>query len=282
MARVFWIWLFVLATDLASAAPADGIQGTWRLTEALIPTLADSNPNGIPAVKEHYSADGRLYFIGPDAVMDAKTQWANYRIEGNKRIARVGAGPEYVATIEFPTPDTLVVIQARGDRWRYVRIKSDNAVNLPIEPLSVEVLKPKDGGANPPIEYDTRDYSALPLDQRLVGTWEVVEHRGVAQAAAPPYGYLNDVWVFDGSKRGILARAKASMDAPSASSYSVKQGAIEIEGNDRPVPVSFNSWGHVTLDFSGHMIRLKLISKDASGKLPLPPVKITLLRLKQR
>jgi hypothetical protein len=282
MTRIFWIWCFLLATTVTSAAPTDAIQGTWRLTEALIPTLADSNPSGIPAVKEHYSADGRLYFIGPDAVMDAKTQWANYRIEGNKRIARVGAGPEYVATIAFPTPDTLVVIQARGDRWHYVRIKGNNAPNLPIEPLSVEVLKSKDAETNPPTEYDTRDYSTLPLEQRLIGNWEVVEHRGVAQATAPPYGFLNDVWVFDGSKRVILARAKAPAVAPAASSYTTKKDAIEIEGNDRPIQVSFNSWGHVTLDFSGHMIRLKLISKDFSGKLSLPPVKIALLRLKGR
>ena len=283
MRITLFLGLLSLVLNSARALPADDIQGTWQLIEVVIPSLVESNPRGIPAVKEHYSADGRLYFIAPTAAMDSKTQWASYQIEGNRRTVRIGNGPPYVATIAFPGPDELIVTQRAGDRWRYRRLKGNKAPNQRIEPLSVEVLKSKDGDQLAATEYDTRDYSALPPDKRLVGVWEVIARGNVLRQEAPPYGFLNDVWVFDGSMVSTIIRANSNAQPPAKRTYAVSGDTIHIESGASKaasIHMSFNSWGHLILDFKGrNRVTLKLISKAASDNPALPPLKIVLLHL---
>jgi hypothetical protein len=278
-----FVSLLFITSGSALASPTDDIQGTWQLLEVVVSSLADSNPRGIPAVKEHYSADGRLYFIAPTAVMDSKTQWASYQIEGSRRTVRIGNGPPYVATIAFSGPDELIVTQRAGDRWRYRRLKGNEAPNQRIEPLSVEVLKTKGGDQQAATEYDTRDYSALPPDKRLVGVWEVIARGNVLRQEAPPYGFLNDVWVFDGSMVSTTIRAKSNAQPLAKRTYAVRGDTVDIESGSSKgasIHMSFNSWGHLVLDFKGrNTVTLKLISKAASDNPPLPPIKIVLLHL---
>ena len=277
-----FVGLFFITSGAALASPADDIQGTWQLVEVVISSLADSNPRGIPAVKEHYSADGRLYFIAPTAVMGSKTQWASYQIEGNRRTVRIANGPPYVATIAFPGPDELLVTQQAGDRWRYRRLKGNEAPNRRIEPLSVEVLQTRAGDQQATIEYDTRDYSALPSDKRLIGIWEVIARGNVLRQETPPYGFLNDVWIFDGSTVSTIIRAKSNTQPSSKRTYAVRDDTIEVESGDSraSIHISFDLWGHLILDFKGrNTVTLKLINKAASDNPGLPPLKIVLLHL---
>jgi hypothetical protein len=268
-----------LAALVAQTALAQQVQGTWQLVEVLVPSVADSNPRGIPTVKEHYTADGRLYFIAPTEVMSDTTQWVTCRIEGAKRTVRAANGRTAVATLSFPDPETLIVTQRGGDQWRYTRLKGDDAPNRRLEPLSVEVLKTSDADNTSAFRYDDRDYSSQPLKKRVIGVWEVIAYRNVPIQDAPPYGFLNDVWIFDTSSVSIVVRMRGSEQKGLKLTYSLKDGKFEMQSQDSPVRVTFDAWGHMVLDFGNHTIVLKLITKNAAQKATLPPVKVALMSL---
>lgn len=261
---------------VSQAVPAQEVQGTWQLVEVTIPNLMDTNPRGIPAVKEYYRADGRLFFIAPTAVMNDQTQSYPYRIDGAQRTMIAPNGRHYVATLSFPAPGTLVVTQSSGDQWRYTRLGGEDAANQKVEPHSVEVLKIPGARDTPDVQYDDRDHSALPLKKRIVGVWEAIAYRNVDRNSAPPYGFFNDVWTFDVASASIAVRALDGGVKPVKAGYSIKNDKLMLQNNATPVAVSFDEWGHLVLEFDTHTVVLKLLQKQSN----LPPLKITLLSLR--
>jgi len=230
-------------------------------------------------VKQHYTVDGKLYFIRPTGIEDAKTPCATYRIEGTRRTIRLsGQEQAYVAVLSMPTPDTLVVTQLGGDIWRYRRILGDNATSKRIEPLSVERLPSLEGEHSGPIEYDTRDYSALPQSKRIIGSWEVIAHKGVASDEAPPYGYFNDVWMFDGNTLVVNERGSPQNHRSPPSPYELKDGVLRMGKGTTGASVSYNEWGHLVLGMGSHVVILKRMS-TSPAPTRLPPLRIALLSL---
>ena len=59
-----------------------------------------------------------------------------------------------------------------------------------------------------------------------------------------------------------------------------KDKKLEMQGLPSPVGVSFDSWGHLVMDFGDHVRVLKLISTNTTEQQPAaPPVKIALVYL---
>ncbi|MGH8446985.1 MAG: hypothetical protein ACREVL_17075, partial [Solimonas sp.] len=223
-------WLFALLCAVpAMPAFAGGVVGTWQLVEVVVPSLQDSNPRGIPAVKEMYTADGRLYFIGPTDRLDEKTASADYRIDGATRTVWFGSGPRMAATLSFPDDNTLLVTQSGGDQWRYQRMTDADAANRRIEPQSVEIVKLDPPVAIPPVQYDNSDTTAQPLAQRLQGTWEVIEHRDVRRDDAPSYGFFNDIWTIDGKRIATLLRSAPNGTPPALMPYQLFEGRLVVD-----------------------------------------------------
>lgn len=275
--------LLILCTLLASAplmaATPAPIQGTWQLVEVAMPDTYNASPTGVEARKENYSSDGHLCMIAADATrISPAMPCLDYRIAGHQRIVTDSDGESYTATFAFPDPNTLVVTQDGGSVWHYARLVGANAVARKLEPLSVEILKTQ--REFPSVSYDTHDYTALPPDQRLVGVWEVVAHANVDPTEAPPYGFFNDIWIFDGKTMSHIQRPQSSnaIVADAGLPYTIKGHAIASDGMPA-IKFSFNAWGHLIMDLNGATIRLKLVSKHVTTPPPLPPLKIVLTSL---
>lgn len=278
MRTLLVLCMLLFAAPLVAATTGD-IHGTWQLVQVVMPNTYTSSPAGIEARKENYSSDGHLCMISADAsAISADTPCLAYRIDGDQRIVTDVAGRSYTATIAFPDPNTLIVTQDGGSVWHYARLVGANAVARKLEPLSVEILKTQ--REFPSVSYDTHDYTALPPDQRLVGVWEVVAHANVDPTEAPPYGFFNDIWIFDGKTMSHIQRPQSSnaIVADAGLPYTIKGHAIASDGMPA-IKFSFNAWGHLIMDLNGATIRLKLVSKHVTTPPPLPPLKIVLTSL---
>lgn len=265
------------SADLASELPGT----TWQLVKAVPASLDISIPSGIPPMKEYYGADGRLYVIGPDAAMGPDTPSLRYRLKDNQRITQIGERPSSSATVSQPDPETLVVTQEGGFTWHYVRLKGNKPQDIRLEPISVEHL-PQDTDT-PPIAYDTRDYSTQPLPERLQGVWEVIAHERVSPQEAPTYGHFNDLWVIGPSTFRVIGRRLDGESESTHLPYTLSKGHIDYQGpigNPERMKVTFNRWGHLTLDRADRRIVLKLMQKDTQKPAPRPPLRITLTGLR--
>lgn len=273
----FHLCAMLIAMPVVAGA-ATPIAGTWRLDEVVMPNTYSASPAGVEARKEVYTRDGQLCVIAADANrIDPSAPCLEYRIEDGHRIITDADGKEYTASLAFNGADQLDVTQDGGSEWHYSRLTGANAAATKLEPVSVEVLKTQRN--LPALAHDSHDYSSLPPARRLTGVWEVVAHGNVDPQEAPPYGFLNDLWIFDG-------KAMARIERPQAGDAIVAGGKLPyaVDGSTLTSPgmpsirFSFNAWGHLILDLDGQTIRLKLIDKHVE-KPRLPPLKIVLTRL---
>lgn len=274
--------LFLTAQIHVSAGAQEQLHGTWQLVEVEVPRMELSNPRGISTLKEHYTPEGRLYFIPPSQALNEGTPWATVKIEGTKRTIRIGDRGPYVATISFPDRDSLAVEQPSGDIWHYRRLKGDDAPSRKIEPLSVERTGMRGADKALPVQYDGSDYSTLPLERRIIGAWEIIKYCNVSRTEAPPYGFFNDVWTFDGGNVAMSMRVTPGKADRHKLPYQLREHVLEFDvnaGSPQRMGVSFNSWGHMVLEVEGRTIFLKLIDKKPTGQRALPPLKIVLLKL---
>lgn len=265
------------SADLASELPGT----TWQLVKAVPASLEISIPSGIPPMKEFYGSDGRLYVIGPDAVMGPDTPSLRYSLKDNQRITQIGERPASSATISRPSPDRLVVTQEGGFTWHYLRLQGNKPQDTRLEPVSVEHV-PQDADA-PAITYDTRDHSSQPLPERLQGVWEVIANQRVSLQEAPTYGHFNDLWIIGPSTFRVIGRRLDGESESTHLAYTLNQGHIDYQGpigNPERMKVSFNGWGHLTLDRADRQIVLKLVQKDTQKPAPRPPLRITLTGLR--
>lgn len=279
MRKLLILCMLLASTPLMAATPAP-IEGTWQLVEVVMPDTYNASPTGVEARKENYSSDGHVCMIAADATrISPAMPCLDYRIQGHQRIVTDSDGESYTATFAFPDPNTLVVTQDGGSVWHYARLTGTDAIARKVEPVSVEVLKT--ARSFPAARYDTHDYSARPPAERLVGVWEVVAHENVDPTQAPPGGFFNNIWIFDGKTMARIPRPQTgdAMVADGKLPYTVQGNAIGIDGMPT-IKFGFNEWGHLTLDLDGEVVRLKLISKQADKLPPLPPLKIALASLR--
>lgn len=262
--------------DLAATLPGS----TWQLVKVVPPSLEILVPRGIPAVKEYYAPDGKLYFIGPEDALTPSTQWSGYTLSGDQRTTRIDGRLANTATLRQPDADTLVVSQGGGDTWIYRRLRGDKPYDTRIEPVSVEYLPGTD--TSKPFPYDTADYSAQAPAQRVRGVWEAIAHARVPREEAPPYGFLNDLWVFGPERFHVISRVPGEEVESTRLPYQVAGDAITyrgLRGEPRRMAFRFNDWGHLVLERDGHRIVLKLVQKDTAAPAPRPPLRVTLTSL---
>lgn len=276
--------ILLFASTVAQARTNENIIGVWELVDVTPVTLMDSNPRGVTNVKEYYAEDGTLFFIPPDKPLTEKAYSVKYSVKNGKRTLTSSDGRQFSAEISFPSQNELVVTQQKGDKWFYRRLVGERAYDQELEPVSREVLSLKEPfeSNSRPVHYDNSDYSTLDIKKRLLGVWEVVEHREVSRNDAPPYGFLNDLWNFSEQGVSIVFRTSGSDIWPEPIRYEVEQDRLKTDAPEigGPLLVSFDKWGRLILTNDRETQVLKLITK-ANVHSSLVPIKITLIKLRE-
>lgn len=183
-----------LATNLSAAEKTNSplIIGTWELVDITSFTVMDSPPRGLSARKEYFSADGKWFFIEPEAKLTPKTISFKYTFKDGKLTGTPPNGePDVILTPVFPDENTMKVNRNKDGNqvWTYRRMAQKEAYNIPIEPRSVVCLRamnPTNQLSCSDIHYDTNDYSKLALKERCIGIWEELSYKNVPGPDVPP------------------------------------------------------------------------------------------------
>jgi len=260
-----------------AAVPARGqeaIVGTWELVGVTPRAIEDSDPRGVTNTKWHFTGDGKVFVIAPDQPLSEKADVGRYTYEGAQLTLVSSDGQKRLQMVTMPDANSMVW----NGRTTFRRMNFHDAEKMQLEPKSLQLVN-LGGVASPPadVSYDGTDYSAVPLQERVKGAWEVLAHHDVPRNALPPYGFFNDLWIIGQDSLMIVFRGPREERV--TISYLFKDGSIVPEPRDRgPVlKVTFNRWGHLVLDSGQGAMVLKLLTKSTKG-IPPVPLKIGLVR----
>ena len=276
--------LLVLAAPAARAD--DRILGTWELV-GLAPVSGDAaSPRGQANVKERYAPDGTLSLVRPDGTLASPdTVTLDYAVDGARLTLDAGDGRTRSASVAFAGPDEMVVRPERGAERLYRRMEGPDAIDRQLEPKSLLVLARAASELGSPPVVPTPgppDRPDAPAGHRVIGVWEVVEHRDARRTAVPPFGFMNDVWTFDGTRVSLRLRGPSGDVEPGPMPYAVTDDelAVGAPGRGFALALAFDEWGRLLLDAgdgTGTTV-LRLVARDADAAPAIPP-RVTLLGL---
>jgi hypothetical protein len=280
-----------LRKDSAAIAPppqiaSSALAGTWELVDISAYPVIDSPPRGLAAHKYYFTPEGKLYVIEHDAELTTNTECVAYTFRNAVLTLSLPEQGRINVPVQFTAPDQMVLVHGARHRWTYRRLSGEKAYNQKIEPRSVAVLQTKDPKrqlTNLDIHYDSGDYSRLAPAERIMGVWEATSYSGISSADWPPYGFPNEKWVFtrDG-KYYIIAPEETAVVGKPHSNYTVSRDHLTLSvPGETPATrrISFNTWGHLVVEWNGVTVTLKLLDKNP-GKIEKLPVKIALLKAK--
>jgi len=271
------VMLFPLASWSQSS-----LVGAWELVHVAPTDVELADPRGIINTKMYFTANGKLTGLKPDEVVTEKTRFADYKFDGKSVTLLSEGNPPYTVGVSFPDFETMLFSPPNASQRKFKRLAGPN---IEIEPRSLQLIKLPASSATSAAEvsYDTNDYSGLPVEKRIQGTWEIIAYRRVPRNQAPPYGFLNDLWEI---KSDTILITRRDPKGTETQTYSWANGNILVSGAvlDRRSEAklkwkpSFNKWGHLVLDWDNAQIVFKLVSKNIN-QAPNVPVKIVLLQL---
>ena len=275
MRRMLVSFLLSAVAASASAAAADNpLLGSWRLVAAIPGNMQDSSPNGVRNLRIRFGADGKAVLVDPTETLSTSTTRNDYSFEANTLTMQVGEGQELHGAVEkLPGEGLSITYLESGMTWSLRKIPASAIETQKIAPESVQYIPPATLASVEAYKYDEGDDSALPVPQRLVGQWEVVEISGYGGGDFPPYGAPNEVWVFDGTQ--LTRHDNYHPDKPESSAYHVAGGMLVGEGG--AIPFRFDEWQRLVVGEkdSEHTV-LKRINRDPKGKVSMPPLRIIL------
>jgi hypothetical protein len=264
------VFLLAAAPALAGDHP---LLGSWQLVAAIPANEQDSSPNGIRNLRVHFDADGQSTLVDPTETLGEAKAHGKYTLDGNTLTLSMGEGGDLHGAVAAKGDDATITFLETGMTWTLRRIDDESIKSERLPPESVEYMPPATPAAVAAYKYDTADYSKLPAAERLIGHWESIEVSGYGAGDFPPYGAPNEVWVFDGKR--LTRHDRYHPNEPISSEYHVADGALLGKGG--AIPFSFDEWGRLVVgEPEGEKTVLKRISRDASGKPTMPPLRIVL------
>ena len=265
----------VFATLAVSSAAADNpLLGSWRLVAAIPGSMEDS-PNGVRNLRIRFGTDGKAVLVDPTETLASSTTRNKYSVEGNTLTLQVGDDKELHGAIEkLPGGEGFSITYLEsGMTWSLRKIPDSAIETQTLAPESVQYIPPATLATVEAYKYDDGDDSALPVPQRLVGQWEVVEISGYGGGDFPPYGAPNEVWVFDGAQ--LTRHDNYHPDKPQASAYHVAGGLLVGEGGS--IPFRFDEWQRLVIgEKDSEYTVLKRINRNPKGQVSMPPLRIIL------
>lgn len=278
MFKTIFVGTLFLLPSAVLAEPT--IIGNWELRQVAPQAVENTVPRGVTNTKLSFTPEGKLYSLLPDETSMQKASSMDYSFDGKQlKVNDANAAP-HAMQVAFPDDQTMFVTQKYEGRRVFKRIP---VFTSKLEPRSLQVVVTKNGsGAEAP--YDTRDYSQLPLKDRVKGSWEVAAYENVPTRQMPPFGFFNDVWTIDGSTVTIASRMLETVDGVP---FSIEGGRMHSSaialggpaGSKIAWKVSFDEWGRLVLDSDYCRVVLKLMSKDKIDPSQVP-VKVVLLKTK--
>jgi hypothetical protein len=257
----------------ATADEPNPLLGSWRLVAAIPANEQDSSPNGIRNLRLRFGADGKATLVDPSETLAESKASNDYTLDGSALSLKLDEDRVLHGVVE-PGPGEARTIRfvETGMAWTLQRI-DDKLLETRVAPESVEYLPPATAASAMAFRYDDADYSKLPVAERLVGQWDVVEISGYGAGDFPPYGAPNETWVFDG--RQLTRHDRHHPDEPVSSEYHVTGGTLLGKGG--AVPFSFDAWGRLVVgEPDGMRTVLRRINRDGAGKVQIPPLRIVL------
>jgi hypothetical protein len=251
--------------------------GTWLLVAATPVSMMDSDPRGLLNHKSFYRADGRLFMFAPDRPLTVADPSLPFRIEGATRIVTLPDGKESRAGIAIDG-DVMRITMKDKRVLTYRRVLDQRPLDAAFAPISVEsVTMPETRPPEP--RYDMRDYSRLPVRERIRGIWEAVRYRRVRSDEMPTNGFPNDKYVVTDRLFSMSAPDEAHVDPQRTGTYRfINDHQIVIgEGADAATwSVSFDQWGRLVIEQPEAEVTLRLITR-ATNTVPPLPLRIALL-----
>jgi hypothetical protein len=174
-------------------------------------------------------------------------------------------------TVTYPS------LKRDGSTFTYARFDRTGGANAEIEKRSLQVVANETVGDDlQPVSLEVDE--SLPLPARLIGVWEVIAAMpyGNSRRDLPPYGFLNDLWVFDAQHLQLDLRVN---NTTAISSWSVSSNTLTIskdKGHPTQLSFSFDRWGHLFVDTGEMKFELKHLTADGS-RIPKVPLKVVLL-----
>ena len=266
-------WLMTLALCGLPAHAREKIEGAWELSCITpVDSVENADPGGVINSKWIFDGNGRLQMLQPDQTTAGPDDVATYSIhDGQVELVFQDGSRRYLRNLQFPNRGTMRLPRESGGYSQFRRIPSATTL---LEPRSLQRVV--EGEIKPGHEcdddtrYDKRDYASLPLHDRLQGTWEVVMYRNLSPRGVPPYGYSNDINVFDTNSLIVHSTANGT---DKKFSYVLREGVIYI--GDMVMTPSFNQWSQLILtNDGGGQIYLKRLSRNTGKPYPKLALKV--------
>ena len=267
----------------ASATPAPAanpLLGSWRLVTAIPGSMDDSSPNGVRNLRIRFGTDGKAVMVDPTEILSSSTTRNDYSVDGNTLTMEVGDGQELHGAIQsLPGDGISIKYLESGMTWNLRRIPDADIQAKKLAPESVQYIPPATLQSVEAFRYDDSDDSKLPIDQRFVGQWEVVEISGYGGGDFPPYGAPNEVWQFDG-KQVTRTSPNDRNGEHGTMEYEVRGPYLLFGGKGEephPTPYTFDEWRRLVVgDPKEEHTVMKRINRDGKGKVTMPPLRIIL------
>ena len=267
---------FLLALLLSSSATAadNPLLGDWRLVTAIPGSMEDSAPNGVRNLRFHFGADGKVVMVDPSETLSAATTRNDYKLDGNTLTIKIFNDQLMHADVKRLPGDGLSFKFAEsGMTWSLRRLPAGAIETQKLPPESVEFFPPATFEAVEAFKYDEANYNELPVAERVIGQWNVVEISGYGGGDFPPYGAPDEVWTFDG--KNLTRHDRYHPEEPSTSEYHVADGTLLGKGG--AVPFYFDEWGRLVVgEKDGMRTVMKRISRNGKAKVVMPPPRIVL------
>jgi hypothetical protein len=277
----FAVALALCGPASASGAPAaNPLLGSWRLVTAIPGSMDDSSPNGVRNLRLRFGADGKAAMVDPTETLASSSTRNDYSIDGDTLTLKVGDGQQLHGAIQSLPGDGLSIKYLEsGMTWNLRKIPDADIQTNKLAPESVQYIPPATLQSVEAFRYDDSDDSKLPLDQRVVGQWEVVEISGYGGGDFPPYGAPNEVWQFDG-KQVTRTSPNDRNGEHGVMAYEVRGPYLLFGGKgeeQHPTPYAFDEWRRLVVgDPKEEHTVMKRINRDGKGKVTMPPLRIIL------
>jgi hypothetical protein len=272
--------LLLLSTSTEAVAADNPLLGSWRLVAAIPGSMEDSSPNGVRNLRIRFGSDGKAILVDPTETLSSSTTRNAYSFDGSTLTLTVGEGETLHGAVKpLPGDGLSITYRESGMTWSLRKIPDADIETKKLAPESVEYFPPATLQSVEAFKYDDADDSALPLAQRFVGQWEVVEISGYGGGDFPPYGAPNEVWQFDGK---VVTRTSPNdrNGEHGRMEYEVRGPFLLFGGKgeeQHPVPYAFDQWQRLVVgDPNEQHTVMKRINRDGKGKVTMPPLRIIL------
>jgi hypothetical protein len=222
-----------------------------------------------------------MYVIdGDKKLTDKSTAKLSYKLKDNQITVSLEGKELYKKKLIINSKGQLISYTKESEKWTYNPLKGKEAYNQEIEPRSVAVILGEDSKEQLScydVKYDKKDYSKLPISERILGIWEVVSVKNYPEM--PPFGVPNYKYIFTPEKKFYMLEPHAtSLITPKLGTFTVEKNELKVHANGREMinKVSFNKWGFLELDYNSVITQLKLVTKDCK-KIQKLPTKTALL-----